>query len=373
MLQPDKVREIVNQMQRRTDKAVTVKCRIGVDEFDSYEELCHFIKTVASGGPRKFIIHARKCLLNGLTTKQNRDIPPLHYEVVHKLKRDFPELTFILNGGLKDFDTCQEHMRQWEFEGEILPELQGCMLGRQAYSTPLMFANADSRFFGAKDPGTTRRQILDRYLDYCDWVQSGNGPKCVMRGAKADRPPKLPATNALTQTMHSIFTGCEGSGRFKVALNNAYVRDRKLYNPTARDVIEEAVRLSISDRTLDMQVVGGGEFSKDDGTGGLGLYSPEERAAIARDFHDRDRARNERYKKPTPAVDAAAAAAAAAAADAAVAAANTKPATNTKSSATSASYHARSVAEGSEDEEQEGRSLPKRPRAGTADDGDKVD
>ena len=204
MLQPELVREIMHQMQRRTDKPVTVKCRIGVDANDSYDELTHFIQTAASGGPRKFIIHARKCLLSGLTTKQNRDIPPLHYEVVHRLKRDFPELSFILNGGLKDFDVCEEHMRPWAFDGEELPALQGCMLGRQAYSDPLMFADADNRFFGEKNPGLTRRQVLDRYMDYCDWVQSGHGPKCIMRGNKGvTRPPKLPATNALTQTMHN--------------------------------------------------------------------------------------------------------------------------------------------------------------------------
>lgn len=98
MLQPDLVREITYSMQRKSNLPVTVKCRIGVDNVESYEELSSFIQTVSLGGVNKFVIHARKCLLNGLTTKQNREVPPLKYEVVHKLVEDFPDLKFVLNG-----------------------------------------------------------------------------------------------------------------------------------------------------------------------------------------------------------------------------------------------------------------------------------
>ena len=97
MEEPDLVREIVYQMQRRTQQVVTVKCRLGVDNKDSYDELCLFLRSCNAGGVRKFVMHSRKCILKGLTTKQNRGIPPLRYDVVHRLMVDFPDLTFVLN------------------------------------------------------------------------------------------------------------------------------------------------------------------------------------------------------------------------------------------------------------------------------------
>jgi tRNA-dihydrouridine synthase A len=152
MLEPDLVREIVAAMGRRTSKPITVKCRIGADNRDSYEELQEFIMAAHSGGVNKFIIHSRKCILKGLTTKQNREIPPLKYEVVHRLCRDFPELTFVLNGGITTFAQAQTHLdpsgyhHAYSVDGidgtegnrmvEVLPPVHGCMIGRQAWSHP---------------------------------------------------------------------------------------------------------------------------------------------------------------------------------------------------------------------------------------------
>jgi tRNA-dihydrouridine synthase len=89
---------------------VTVKCRIGVDDFDSYEELTRFIMAARLGGARKFIIHARKCLLDGLSPKQNRDVPPLHYDIPHRLVQEFPDLRFIINGGVTTLSQANVHL-----------------------------------------------------------------------------------------------------------------------------------------------------------------------------------------------------------------------------------------------------------------------
>ena len=178
MLEPDLVREIVQKMVRRVSIPITVKCRIGADDQDSYAELLNFIRAASAGGAKKFVIHSRKCFLNGLSTKQNRDVPPLKYEVVHSLVSEFPELTFILNGGIQTFSDAKSHLsssgyqyshddlpsakgsgcvdlpiKTWgEFgtAGDVqhnsvqLPAVHGIMIGRSAFSNPLLFATADS-------------------------------------------------------------------------------------------------------------------------------------------------------------------------------------------------------------------------------------
>jgi len=316
MLVPDTVREIVHQMQRRTTKPVTVKCRLGVDDRDSYEELTHFIRTAASGGPRKFIIHARKCLLDGLTTKQNREIPPLHYETVHKLQRDFPELSFVINGGIQNFDEAESHMsdiwtwkKEYGGEDEVLPGLQGAMLGRQAYHNPLMFANADSRFFGCKDPGLTRRELIERYMDYCDWIQSDDGPRCItLKNVGKGKAPKMASTNVLTQTIHNIFTGCEGCAKFRAVMNDTYTSAVRKYNPTAREVLETGMEV-FNDEVLDdvNYSTGRGKVEGSEGSVGdkviesnkpLRLDQDSEAYRWKNEFKDRNRRPCERFRRP---------------------------------------------------------------------------
>jgi tRNA-dihydrouridine synthase A len=166
MLQPELVREITYSMNRRSGLPVSVKCRIGVDDVDSYESLQEFVHTVSQSGVRKFVVHARKCLLSGLTTKQNRDIPPLKYEVVHKLVQDFPGYQFVVNGGVLDFESAEEHLNngQYDWRGVTidLPPAAGVMIGRAVYNNPLLFATADSYFFNVSDPCLSRRQVIDR-------------------------------------------------------------------------------------------------------------------------------------------------------------------------------------------------------------------
>lgn len=111
MVEPELVAECVAAMVRAVSIPVTVKCRIGVDEWDSYEELAHFVETVAAGGCGIFIIHARKAWLSGLSPKENREIPPLRHDIAERIKHDFPALRIVLNGGIVDLNQAQDHLQ----------------------------------------------------------------------------------------------------------------------------------------------------------------------------------------------------------------------------------------------------------------------
>ncbi|KOC87847.1 tRNA dihydrouridine(20/20a) synthase DusA [Winslowiella iniecta] len=141
------VADCIKAMRDVVSIPVTVKTRIGIDEQDSYEFLCDFISTVATqGGCEMFIIHARKAWLSGLSPKENREIPPLDYDRVYQLKRDFPQLTLSLNGGVKTLDEAKQH----------LLHLDGVMMGREAYQNPGILTQVDRELFGldsaASDP-----------------------------------------------------------------------------------------------------------------------------------------------------------------------------------------------------------------------------
>jgi tRNA-dihydrouridine synthase A len=145
-------------MQERISIPVTVKHRIGIDDQDSYAELCNFVDTVSVAGCNTFIVHARKAWLQGLSPKQNREIPPLHYAVVHQLKQDFPELEIVINGGI----TTLEQVRQQ------LNHVDGVMVGREAYHNPWMLAEADKLIFDDAHPVSSRHQVLQRMLPYLE-------------------------------------------------------------------------------------------------------------------------------------------------------------------------------------------------------------
>lgn len=122
MLEPELVRQLVDSMKRRvTHTDVTVKCRIGVTDRESYKHLTEFVAAVKSGGVNHMIIHARNCVLKGLSPAQNRSVPPLHPEVVHQLVHDFPDMTFALNGGICDFDTARMHLGMMDVN-DTVPE-----------------------------------------------------------------------------------------------------------------------------------------------------------------------------------------------------------------------------------------------------------
>ncbi|THF68467.1 tRNA dihydrouridine(20/20a) synthase DusA [Deinococcus sp. Arct2-2] len=158
---PDVVARAVEAMRGATSLPVTVKHRIGIDDLDSYDHLTRFVSTVAGAGCDTFIVHARKAWLSGLSPKENREIPPLRYELVQQLKMDFPHLTIILNGGVLTLDDAQAHLT-WA---------DGAMVGRAAYQNPYMLAAADRDVFGSAGFGSdtvppTRREAIEAFLPY---------------------------------------------------------------------------------------------------------------------------------------------------------------------------------------------------------------
>jgi tRNA-dihydrouridine synthase A len=156
MATPRLVADCVAAMQTAVKIPVTVKCRIGIDEQDAETDFQTFIDTVAGAGCRSFIVHARKAWLKGLSPKENREIPPLDYDRVHRLKRSRPELNIVLNGGLSNLATDVLH----------LETLDGLMYGREAYHNPWMLAVADPVFANSAPPVAFRRNAVESMLDY---------------------------------------------------------------------------------------------------------------------------------------------------------------------------------------------------------------
>jgi tRNA-dihydrouridine synthase A len=158
MAEPPLVADCVAAMSQATRRPVTVKHRIGIDDMDSYDALARFVDRVALAGCRTFIVHARKAWLHGLSPKENREIPPLRYQMVHQLKHDFPHLEFVINGGFKTLAQAQEQ----------LARLDGVMIGREAYQNPWMLIDADSRIFGDTTDVVARKQLVHRMLPYIE-------------------------------------------------------------------------------------------------------------------------------------------------------------------------------------------------------------
>lgn len=158
MAKPELVAECVAAMQNVVGIPVTVKHRIGIDENETVEELFEFVEVVAKSGCKTFIVHARKAWLNGLSPKQNRDIPPLRYDVVHLLKQTMPELEIIINGGICDLDTAENQLKY----------IDGIMMGREAYHNPYILAEVDQRFYQSEAPVLSRQQIMELMFPYVE-------------------------------------------------------------------------------------------------------------------------------------------------------------------------------------------------------------
>jgi tRNA-dihydrouridine synthase A len=156
MKEPNLVGACVEKMIEACNIPVTVKCRIGVDEMESYDQLSDFIKCVAQSGCKHFIVHARKAWLKGLSPKENRTIPPLNYTWVYQLKNDFPGLIICLNGGVQNILEISGHLSQTD----------GVMLGRVAYQQPYILAEIDHRFYGENKPMVSREHVLIQYINY---------------------------------------------------------------------------------------------------------------------------------------------------------------------------------------------------------------
>jgi len=246
----DLVRRIVYEMGRPLTRIpVTVKCRIGVDGDDDYDRLCNFVTSVKSAGANHVIVHARTCMLNGLNPSQNRNIPPLQPHIVHQLVRDFPDMTFCLNGGITSFDQADTHMvNPYPYtppSGALfdLPPVPSVMLGRLAWHDPLAFHSVDTRYFHAKSPNLTRRQIIDGYLDYAAQFD-------VYQPGQAEGPDVVPMY-MLIRPLHYLFAGCKGAKQFRIECCRLYEAKGKGGGVCLADLVAEAVETGVDAALLD--------------------------------------------------------------------------------------------------------------------------
>ena len=205
MAEPGVVARCVEAMASAGGLPVTVKTRIGIDDRDRYEDLTGFVEAVAAAGCRTVIVHARKAWLSGLSPKENREIPPLRYDVVYRLKADFPALEVIVNGGIASLDEAAAHNRR----------VDGAMMGREAYRNPFALADADRRIFGAADTvgaaGTAaapdRIEVAGRMLAYAH--------RAVERGARLHH---------VTRHMLGLFHATSGARRWRRYLSTEAAR-----------------------------------------------------------------------------------------------------------------------------------------------------
>jgi len=188
MRTPALVAECVGAMAEAVSVPVTVKCRIGVDEQDPEESLFDLVQHCRTAGVQVFIVHARKAWLKGLSPKENREVPPLNYPWVYRLKAEFPALTIVLNGGLDSLESGREH----------LAALDGIMLGRAAYQDPWQLARVDSTLFGAADPAATPEEALLALFPYLERELAAGTP-----------------LNHITRHVLGLFSGRPGARRFR--------------------------------------------------------------------------------------------------------------------------------------------------------------
>lgn len=165
MTEPELVAACTAAMRAAVRIPVTVKCRIGVDDQDSERDLTRFVATVADAGVSLFIVHARKAWLDGLSPKENREVPPLDYARVYRLKAARPDLAIVVNGGIETLEAAAGHLRH----------VDGVMLGRAAYQTPYILADVDRVLFGAETPAPGRGAVLRRLVPYVSRHLAGGG------------------------------------------------------------------------------------------------------------------------------------------------------------------------------------------------------
>ncbi|XP_020110731.1 uncharacterized protein LOC109725787 isoform X3 [Ananas comosus] len=212
MFDPEFVGDAMSAIAANCDVPVSVKCRIGVDDRDSYEELCEFVHTVVSrSSTRHFIIHARKALLNGLSPAQNRQVPPLKYEYYFALLRDFPDVQFTLNGGI----TCTNQVNAAKRQGA-----HGVMVGRASYNNPwFTLGHVDKEVYGVPSTNLTRRRILGDYQIYGDSIIGKYGPN-------------KPNIRQLVKPLLNLFHSEPGNGLWKRKADAALRHCKAAQRPT---------------------------------------------------------------------------------------------------------------------------------------------
>ena len=222
MAEPERVTDAVDAMRSAVRIPVTVKHRIGVDDLDSYDHMRRFVETVAEAGCDRFSVHARKAWLSGLSPRENRQIPPLRYRDVYRLKRELPRLRIEINGGVTTLDEAEAH----------LDHVDGVMIGRAAYDRPYLFAEADRRFFGDHREPPSRRQVVEAMLPYLErWHRQG-----------------VPVSR-ITRHLLQLFAGEPGARAWR-----RYLSENAPGSDSEPEVVREALR-RVPDDVLDHRPV----------------------------------------------------------------------------------------------------------------------
>jgi tRNA-dihydrouridine synthase A len=210
MAQPARVADCVAAMRQVVHIPVTVKHRIGIDDQDRYEDMTHFVQTVAAAGCKRFTVHARKAWLKGLSPKENRDIPPLRYGDVYRLKQEFPHLVIEINGGIQTLEQAQAHLAQ----------VDAVMIGRTAYDNPYLFATADRDVYGEEEPLRSRQAVAEAMIPYvARWVEQGFKP------------------HKITRHLLQLFTGQPGSRLWK-----RYLTEHSSEIGASETIIQDALK-----------------------------------------------------------------------------------------------------------------------------------
>ena len=215
MAEPQLVADCIAAMKEKVNIPVTVKCRIGIDDMEGYQPLENFVDTVREGGCDTFIVHARKAWLQGLSPKQNREIPPLMYDYVHRLKNEKPELNVVLNGGIKSIEASQQQ----------LTLVDGVMLGREAYYNPYILSCVDKDVYKDSDaPVKTREEIVYQMCEYID--------EEITRGTEL---------HSMTRHILGLYHGCRGAKAWRRHLSE------EAHIPEADSSVLKAALLHVMD------------------------------------------------------------------------------------------------------------------------------
>jgi len=193
------VKQCLEGMKSETSMDVSLKCRIGVDEFDTYEFFKSFISTVIESGIKIIFIHARKAYLKGLDPKRNRTLPPLKYDFVYKIKKEFPHIKFIINGGLDNIDDCLDQLNY----------LDGVMVGRSIQANPFFLEDVDAKFYHLEKIEIDRSFVVKKYFDY------------------VKENIDLISTYELLSPLLALCFGVPGSKKFKQEINDL-IRSRDI-------------------------------------------------------------------------------------------------------------------------------------------------
>ncbi len=202
MAEPTLVADCVKAMRDAVSIDVTVKHRIGIDDVESYDFVRDFVGKIAEAGSKTFIVHARNAVLKGLSPKENREIPPLKYDYAYRLKRDFPELEILINGGIKTVAEIDEHLKH----------VDGVMLGREAYHNPFLMAGFDARYYAELDGGVqaNRSEVIEVMMAYASAQLALHGD-----GGKGLR------LNSITRHMLGLMAGMPGARAFRQTLSDS--------------------------------------------------------------------------------------------------------------------------------------------------------